>query len=1734
MSKQIYKILIVDDNAEDRVTFRYFLQKDGEFGYEFLEAELGEAGIEICLAEKPDCVLLDYNLPDSDGLAVLEAINPDPLDPVFPVILLTGVGDESLAVKAMKQGAQDYLVKGELSYRELHRAVHSAMEIVNLRRKHRTSENELRESQQHLSAILRQTAVGICQTDMKGRYVLVNDKFCELVGRTREELLTLHLQDITHPEDLQSNLEMIGSMREGLPSFVIEKRYIRPDDSIVWVSSSVSFIYDADGNALFGLGAMQDVTTRKIAEENLRASEAFLSLGVQVSAFGICRIDYIAGTNHLSKEAAALFGLGDEAMIVSRDAIHTTFHPQDAAELARLIEQSLNPDSDGWFACEHRIVLKNGDVRWLNVRKQIFFDRTQSPPRPVRGIMAARDITAQKNSQEKLEISEERLSLAMKGAQIGTFDWNIKTGEIQWSREIEEATAISPDDFDNSFEGLLNFIHPPDREMLQLCIEEAFKTGEYECEFRILKGDGTIRWVIGKGSVFYDENGEPARLLGVDIDITKRKIAEQELVENQRFTESIIETAPSVLYTFNLETHSPTYLTKQGANSLGYEYDELKDSQAEIFRRLLHPDDVKSAIEHFENIKQKNNNDIFEIEYRMQHKSGEWRWFRSRDRVFKRDENGAAEEVLGIALDITERRRAEENLRRSEEFNRLVLESSPDCVKILDDEGRLEYMNANGQCLMEIDDFAPFSNRFWWDMWEEKDRMLIKNSVGAALEGKTANFQALRPTAEGTPKWWDIIVAPVARGADNTKKIISVSRDITERKQAEEHLRRNHETFFNLIKNTPFGIYIIDADFCLIQISKGAQKFFSTIDPLIGRDFAEIIRILREEPFASNVTEIFRHTLLTGEPYRSRNTTEPRGDTDNVESYDWKIERIILPDGRFGVVCYFYDLTELLQFEEQLRESEKQLRLVLNAAKIGVWIHDFSTLQIYWSPEHYEIFDTKEFDGTVEGFMKFVHPDDISHILEQFDNSVKNGVSYQPEYRIITNSGETRWIGNLGQVEHDENGKPLRFLSTVFDITERKYRELNLAFLANVQKDFAPLSSAIEIMKVAGERIAEYLNVPRCNFVEINETADTAEVVYDYHAPDLSSLIGVYKLSESYTGEERRKLAAETSLVINDVRDEARTAEAVANFAALDIRALANAPYSSHGQWEFSIAVQNNQPRQWRTDEIELLGELAERIYIRLERARAEEKLRESEERFRALFNSIDEGFCIIEVIFDEDNKPVDYRFEQINPAFSRLSGLPESAVGKTMLEFEPDLENFWFETYGKVVLTGEPARFENEAAPMNRWFDVFASRLGNGDSRRVAIVFNNITDRKTTELQREKLLVREQELRREAEATNRAKEEFLAMLSHELRTPLNSIFGWTQILETSDFDREKTKRGIEVIARNVRLQNALIEDLLDVSRIVSGKMRLESEVLPLISVAQDAVDAIRPVAEQRSIKIEADFDADIGEINGDKFRLQQVFGNILTNAVKFTSESSTIFVSLKSNGETAKFTVKDSGIGISEELLPHVFDRFRQADGGAKRQFGGLGLGLTIVKNLVELHGGAVSAFSDGENQGATFVVELPLRPQLDSPLPKIFPAVEKNAGDVNLKDGKILSGSRILAVDDDDSSLGLIQFVLEDKGANVTCAESAKEALQKLETGEYDLLISDLGMPGMDGYDLIRAVRQSENARVREIPAIALSGYVSAEDRERVALAGFQTHLPKPMDLDHLSIAVFKLLQT
>jgi PAS domain S-box-containing protein len=504
------------------------------------------------------------------------------------------------------------------------------------------------------------------------------------------------------------------------------------------------------------------------------------------------------------------------------------------------------------------------------------------------------------------------------------------------------------------------------------------------------------------------------------------------------------------------------------------------------------------------------------------------------------------------------------------------------------------------------------------------------------------------------------------------------------------------------------------------------------------------------------------------------------------------------------------------------------------------------------------------------------------------------------------------------------------------------------------------------------------------------------------------------------------------------------------------------------------------------------------------------------------------------------------------NVAAERLFGFTAAEmVGQSITRIiPPDLQYEEVEILAKLrrgerIERYETTRMRKDGQKLDISLTISPIRDSSGKIVGAAKIAHDITARRRAErelldreaqlskllAEREFFLESERAARSEAERLGHLKDEFLATLSHELLTPLNAIQGWATLLREHRARPEDHDRGLEAIDRNVRVQVQIVNDLLDMSRIISGKIHLEVQPVYLHEVVSNAIETVRQSAIAKGIRIQPLLDSRIGLMRGDPNRLQQILWNLLSNAIKFTPKGGRIQVVLERINSHAEISVEDTGIGISPEFLPHVFDRFRQADPSTTRRYGGLGLGLSIVKSLTELHGGTVRVKSPGENQGSTFIVTLPIsHVRAEEKSPGI--SHTSSSHPLDAIELPRLDNVRVLIVDDEADGRALVARILENRGARPVCATTASEALELLAGERFDVLLSDIGMPDMDGFELIRQIRELDKSRRGPIPAIAITAYARAEDRQRSLLAGFHMHLSKPLEARELIASIAALI--
>jgi PAS domain S-box-containing protein len=487
------------------------------------------------------------------------------------------------------------------------------------------------------------------------------------------------------------------------------------------------------------------------------------------------------------------------------------------------------------------------------------------------------------------------------------------------------------------------------------------------------------------------------------------------------------------------------------------------------------------------------------------------------------------------------------------------------------------------------------------------------------------------------------------------------------------------------------------------------------------------------------------------------------------------------------------------------------------------------------------------------------------------------------------------------------------------------------------------------------------------------------------------------------------------------------------------------------------------------------------------------------------------------------------------NNSAERMFGYtPEEAIGKSIVMIiPPELREEETMILGRLrrgerIEHFETVRVTKTGKRINLSLTVSPVRNKQGEIIGASKIARDITDKVRAERELTRLLASERAARERAEAASRAKDEFVAMISHEIRSPLNAILGWSHMLRQGALDKTATANALESIERNARAQAQLVSDLLDVSRVITGKLRINARPVDIMNSVESALESVHPAAEAKQITIDVQREPYATVVTGDADRLQQVFWNLLSNAVKFTPRKGHVSVKIARTNSYLEVAVSDSGTGIPEDFLPYIFERFTQADTTSARKHAGLGLGLSIARHIVELHGGTIAAESAGEGKGATFRITLPVRalhPQEVDSAQTAVP-VDTIANEI------MLNGLRIMVVDDEDETRELLKMMLSSHGAEVLAAASGTEALAQIDECQPGIIVSDIGMPVMDGYMFMKRVRALDSEQ-RSVPAIALTAYARAEDRLRALAAGFQMHVPKPVEASELVMVIASLIR-
>ncbi len=1115
-------------------------------------------------------------------------------------------------------------------------------------------------------------------------------------------------------------------------------------------------------------------------------------------------------------------------------------------------------------------------------------------------------------------------------------------------------------------------------------------------------------------------------------------------------------------------------------------------------RQRIHPGDRDRVIDAVSAALEPSSSGTYEIDYRIVWPDGTERWIMANGQARFAGEGAtrSAVELIGTALDITERKQTELLLAEQTRLLELIASGQPleTCLTAVC-RAVAQLNPLIRACVLLSDGRQQFVGAITPD---------FPSSFSAAIEGVPINDLRIGTCAEavycGEPvtctdvatddrwslAWRDLCLAHGVRACHSTPLLdleglplgslmlcfdqarrptrweyqladfgTQVARIAFERDRATLALRESEYRYRTLFESMAQGFCVCEllfddsgtpTDYRLLEVNP-AFETLTELPQAVGKTARELVPDLED-----TWVEIYSRVVLTGEPLQFEHEAVALGRWFAVSTFAIGEPR----DHRFAIL--FTDISDRRTLErdrERFLGVSSDLTVITGSNGHFRWV----------SPTFERILGWTAAEMVARPWVEFVHPDDVAESLGETNLLFSGSKTQSFENRYRHKDGSYRWFLWNAQPYPDEQV----IYGAAIDITERKQveetlrqRETELRLVTDTVPALIAFIDADQRYRFNNQSYEDWFGQP-------------AQAIYGKH---LREVLGKTAYDEIRPYVEQvlagQPVTFERTLLYRDGGSRYVSATYVPRL-------------NNQGAVEGFVALINDYS----------------------DRRQAEAALRQSEERYRYLVESIPQLVWTADpegVLIDVNQRWCDFTglsLEQVKTEGWQAVVHPEDIPVLSQNWAIAQQQGLNYQAEGRMRRADGIYRWHlHQAIPMHtpqgrvlKWFGTAT----------------DIEDQKQLEQRRSQLLSQEQAARAAAEAASRTKDEFLAVVSHELRSPLNPILGWATLLKNGTLDAAKTQQALSVIERNARLQTELIDDLLDVSRMLRGKLQISASPVNLATTIRAAIETVRLAAEAKSIRIDAHLETNVGLVSGDATRLQQVVWNLLSNAVKFTPAGGSIAVRLAAGAaHQAQITVTDTGKGIVPEFLPLIFDYFRQADSATTRQFGGLGLGLAIVRHLVELHGGTIEAASPGENQGATFVVSLPTLANPPTPAPEFSlqpPALE-------------LPGTRVLLVDDDGDTRTFIAFLLEQAGAKVAAAASAREGLSALEQFQPQVLVSDIGMPDMDGYMLMRQIRALPAEQGGDIPAIALTAYVREVDQEQALAAGFQRHIPKPVE--------------
>ncbi|MBH8571645.1 PAS domain S-box protein [Nostocaceae cyanobacterium CENA369] len=1177
-------------------------------------------------------------------------------------------------------------------------------------------------------------------------------------------------------------------------------------------------------------------------------------------------------------------------------------------------------------------------------------------------------------------------------------------------------------------------------------------------------------------------------------------------------------------------------------------------------------------------------------EYRLRRYDGEYRYVVARG-VPILDDTGQLCEWVGMCVDISERKQAEierEQLLAQLEIERTRLVASntlldtlvnnaPIGIGIWDE--KLRYVRLN-DALAEINGLpqAAHIGKTVAEVLPGIGAEVIAAFRRVAETGQSAIAQEASgetPAAPGKKRYWSVTYYPI-KLPGNITWVGAICEEITERKLAdaerENLLEREQaarveaeaakEQITNILESISDGFLAFDREWHFTYLNhEGSRTLGRSGEELLGKNLWQEFPELTETSFG----QLYQRAVAEGVPLELEDYYPPFAAWFAVRAYP----------SPTGLALYFRNINRRKQAEAALRENEAGFRLLAENSTDIISRHTVDGILLYISPACYTLLGYKPKELIARPSSELVHPDDLAEIVKKYPIDANLPDIFTVTHRAQRKDGHYIWLeSTIRAIRDSQTREIIEMQAAARDITDRKREEDKQRFLAQAtsilaasldyETTFTSLAQLV-VPEIADwcvvDIIADNQSVRRVATAHADASKQKLVEQLKNYPPDLNQAGGVGRVIQSRKSQINHDISEQQMQAATCDAEHLQLLQQLAPKSAMFVLLTIRERILG------AITLVSSSGRRYNHNDLMLAEDVARRAAIAVDNAQLFAQAQRSQQaavlaaartaRLQALTAALSQSLSVAQVA----EVIVEQGMAALGASSALVALVTESGTELEIIRavgHQPELIELWRRfsinapvPLAEAVRTGEPVWQEPTTTRTTRYSHLaYAYARYNYDSwisipltiegRTVggmSLAFaempefsqhdrafvRSLAQQCAQAMERARLYEAEQTAREVAETANRIKDEFLAVLSHELRSPLNPILGWSKLLQTKKLDEKTISQALKTIERNAKLQAQLIEDLLDISRILQGKLSLNSSPVDLTLVISAAMETVRLSAEAKSIQIHPALEPNIGKVVGDSSRLQQIVWNLLSNAVKFTPEGGRVDIRLEKIATQAQITVNDTGKGIDPNFLPYVFDYFRQENSTTTRKFGGLGLGLAIVRHLVELHGGTVKAESLGENQGATFSVRLPLLKDLS----------ESKLDSEDFEPTANLNGVKILIVDDDADTREFIAFLLEQYGAYVTAVTSATEVLAALSQSLPDVLLSDIGMPEVDGCMLIRQVRTLPPEQGGQIPAIALTAYAGEMNEQQVLTAGFNKHIAKPVEPARLVEAIANLLQ-